>query len=58
MRYNERMKKQFDDLTDLVEHAQNANPPAAQSPVQGERQVENAMGEKITLGEKGHPQQF
>lgn len=52
------MKKQFDDLTDLVEHAQSANVPEPEAAPQGKRQVENADGEKITLGEDGHPERF
>ena len=57
MRYNTAMdKERFDDLTDLVEHAQAAPEPQS-APVQ-ERQVENTQGEKITLDDKKRPDIF
>ena len=49
-------KQQFDDLTDLVEHAQAA--PEPQPAPARERQVENVQGEKITLDDKKHPDIF
>lgn len=49
-------KEKFDDLTDLVEHAQAA--PEPQTEPAKERQVENTQGEKITLDDKKHPNIF
>jgi hypothetical protein len=49
-------KEKFDDMTDLVEHAQTAPEPQS-APLQ-DRQVENAQGEKITLNEKQRPDIF
>src|ERR1700685_713406 len=43
-------KQRFDEMTDLVEHAQQA--PEQQPATSDERQVENAQGEKITLDDK------
>ena len=44
-------KEQFDDMTDLVEHAQKAE-LGPETPPANDRQVENAQGEKITLDDK------
>jgi hypothetical protein len=58
MRYNVGMdKEKFDDLTDLVEHAQDAK-LEQENPATQSRQVENAQGEKITLDDKKHPDIF
>lgn len=43
-------KQKFDNLTDLVEHAQQTQVESETS-LNTEREVENAQGEKITLSE-------
>ena len=45
------MPQEFDDLTDLVEHAQNSD-SAESTSSSTNRRVENADGEKITLDDK------
>jgi hypothetical protein len=44
--------KRKDALTDIVEHAQDAEFTEPMLSISGERQVVNAQGEIITLGQK------
>ena len=58
MRYYALMdKRNFDDLTDLVEYAQQVTPESQTSPAT-DRHVENAQGELITLDDKMLPDVF
>ena len=45
------MKQRFDNLTDLVEHVQDADAPAPQEPEKGQ-EVLDSQGEHITLDDK------
>jgi hypothetical protein len=51
------MKQNFDDLTDLVEHAQNSQSTEDISASKS-REVENSQGEKIILNDKIRPDTF
>lgn len=52
------MKQKFDELTDLIEHAQGAKPEEATSSTSQDRQVENIQGEMVILNDKIKPDIF